>query len=205
MSSFSIHLFIFLALPTLLLAGITPCRSGYGLDDSFKCVPCEPGYYAYGANYEPCSACGEALASSRFGASGCETCYGNNTVPNENHTRCVSKTDAGGIRSALIGSYENLLYSGAEKNDWHYVEITAKSDSQTELIWSNRAGKKWTLKLKPTNDGYDRTTFLVESDSPYYSQGHTDGEIKWEEETVWNIGNTVLGITGPWGELYTRV
>lgn len=85
------------------------------------------------------------------------------------------------------------------------MHITAKTDSDTALIWSNRAGRAWTLDFRPAGSGYDRTMFLVQSDSPYFIEGHKDGQISWAEETEWNGGNIVLGVTRPYDELYTRV
>ena len=71
------------------------------------------------------------------------------------------KPENGEIKEALLekgeiaGKYENLLYQGADKNDWHYVTIE-QQDDQT-YIWRNRAGVSWTLTQCP-----DRiTTFTV--------------------------------------------
>jgi hypothetical protein len=44
----------------------------------------------------------------------------------------------------LIGLYENLLYDGFGKNDWHYVTI---EEVDGKLMWSNRANFKWELIL----------------------------------------------------------
>ena len=41
-------------------------------------------------------------------------------------------------KGEIAGKYENLLYQGANKNDWHYVTIV-QQDDQT-YIWRNRAG-----------------------------------------------------------------
>ena len=46
-------------------------------------------------------------------------------------------------RDDIAGEYENLLYQGDEKNDWHYVTI--KKSGNTKYIWKNRAGVSWTL------------------------------------------------------------
>ena len=92
--------------------------------------------------------------------------------------------------TALIGNYENHLYDGtSEKNDWHYVTIT-RIDDQT-LLWSNRAGVSWQLKLT------DNRNFLLVGDNPYSGHGHTESMVVWE-------GEQVKGLTGPWNELYER-
>eukprot|EP00178_Gracilaria_changii_P017088 TRINITY_DN48889_c0_g1_i1.p1 TRINITY_DN48889_c0_g1~~TRINITY_DN48889_c0_g1_i1.p1 ORF type:complete len:210 (+),score=14.18 TRINITY_DN48889_c0_g1_i1:62-631(+) len=189
------------------MAGITPCSPGTGRDltSSTPCSPCQPGFFQPQVNYEPCLPCWEGSAAPLPGATECVFCLANNTLPNQARTQCLPRTSAQVITEALVGNYENLLYSGAAKNDWHYVQISAKADSDTQLIWKNRAGVQWTLELQKTDDGYNRNVFTVESDSPYYSNGHTEGHVTWTAQTEYDAGNTVISVTGPWNEAYTRV
>ena len=51
----------------------------------------------------------------------------------------------------MVGSYENLLYTGSAKNDYHYVEITEGSCTG-QFIWTNRANVVWTLTQFPNDD-----------------------------------------------------
>lgn len=201
---------VFLALPMLIYAGSTPCNPGYEPTynaGSFACTACKPGFFQPGVNLDPCYSCPEGHASSTSGSVACEFCYANGTVPSTDKTACIARNSAANIVNALSGNYENMLYSGSGKNAWHYVQISPKEGSDTELIWSNRAGVQWALKLQPDGDGYSRDTFSVESDSPYYKNGHNSGQIEWTQEDVDNFepGNTVLSVTGPWNEPYTRV
>ncbi|PXF42881.1 hypothetical protein BWQ96_07389 [Gracilariopsis chorda] len=201
---------LFLVLPTLIYAGTTPCFAGYEPifdSGSFTCTPCKPGFFQPGVNLESCYSCPEGHASSAAGSVACEFCYGNSTVPSKVQTACIARNSAENIVNALSGNYENMLYSGSGKNAWHYVQISAKEGSTTELIWSNQAGVTWILKLQPEGDGYNRDMFLVEPDSPYYNNGHTTGQVEWTIEDLdsFEAGNTVLSVTGPWNEPYTRV
>ena len=102
------------------------------------------------------------------------------------------------LMDSLVGVYENLKYSGAAKNNWHYVTLTKKSE--TELTWTNRAGRSWTLTLIAKGDGYDATQLSVGTDSPYYSRGHTIATVKWNSDM-----NAVTALLGPYQEAYTRL
>lgn len=91
-----------------------------------------------------------------------------------------------------------MLYSGENKNDWHYVEIT-RGSCVGEFIWTNRAGVSWTL----TQDPYDDELFAIGEECPYYEFGdYTEGNVALE---VFGATESVVGFYGPWFELYTKM
>lgn len=90
----------------------------------------------------------------------------------------------------IEGEYECLEYSGDQKNDWHYVSISASDD---DFIWMNKAGVSWKLSLD------EFPFFEVGEECPYFRSGHTYAEIALDEE-----GN-ITGIYGPWHEFYSKM
>ena len=62
----------------------------------------------------------------------------------------------------IAGEYECLLYSGDEKNNWHYVTITEQGPGS--FLWTNRADVSWTLTQHMPNS----TLFAVGEECPYY-------------------------------------
>lgn len=91
---------------------------------------------------------------------------------------------------SIVGNYENHLYDGGGKNDWHYVTIS-KIDRNT-LEWKNRAGVSW--KLTRTQD---EDIFKVGSDSPYFNQGRSFVKIVWD-------GGRVSGLISHNNELFQK-
>ena len=93
----------------------------------------------------------------------------------------------------IEGNYECMLYSGDQKNDWHYVIISATEDSNV-FIWKNKANVSWTLTKIETST----TLFKVSEDCPYFNNGHTTAMLELD------ANGAVTGIHGPWNELYTK-
>lgn len=93
---------------------------------------------------------------------------------------------------SIVGEYENHLYDQGGKNNWHYVTISRDSTDRNILRWTNRAGVSWTLV--PTES---KEILAVGQDCPYYAKGHTQVKVKWENAQV-------IGLTGPYDELYDR-
>jgi hypothetical protein len=91
---------------------------------------------------------------------------------------------------SIEGEYENHLYDGGGKNNWHYVTITQVS--QDTYRWENRAGASWTLFATD-----DPQTLRVGSDCPYYGSGHTRASVAV-------VDGRVVSISGPWNETYDR-
>ena len=90
----------------------------------------------------------------------------------------------------LTGCYENFQYSGAGKNDWHYVTISEISSGTYE--WKNRAEVSWTLVADKSD------SLKVDDDCPYFEKGHKNAKL------VKNKLGEITGILGPHGELYTK-
>eukprot|EP00957_Ditylum_brightwellii_P049928 3784664-Ditylum_brightwellii.AAC.1 len=44
----------------------------------------------------------------------------------------------------LPGKYENHLYNGGGKNDWHHAELT-EGDAPNEIIWINWENVSWSI------------------------------------------------------------
>ena len=65
----------------------------------------------------------------------------------------------------LVGEYENLAYSGSNKNNYHYATITYDS-SNSVYLWKNRANRVY--KLHPT-DKEDELS--VDESVPDYNSG----------------------------------
>ena len=77
---------------------------------------------------------------------------------------------------------------GDEKDDSHYVEIVYNEEGS--FTWKSKAGKEWGLIVN-----LDQNTFGV-TDCPY--------EDLTEVEMVMD-GDAVIGLKGPYGELYELV
>jgi hypothetical protein len=92
----------------------------------------------------------------------------------------------------LLGKFENHHHDGSPvKGDYHYVIIT-RLDANT-LLWTNRAGVSWTL-----SETADRSILNIGTDNPY-----NGSEFEYSQSTViYNANGSILGITGPTGELY---
>ena len=87
----------------------------------------------------------------------------------------------------IVGEYENLAYSGSNKNNYHYATITYNS-SNSVYLWKNRANRVY--KLHPT-DKEDEPR--VDESVPYYNLG-------------WKIARvTSKGIYAMYNEFYTRM
>jgi len=97
----------------------------------------------------------------------------------------------GSQHDSLIGRYECHKYDNGGKNNWHYVNITRQTDtaSETDYIWSNRAGVTWSLYV---DSSLGDNELRVGEDCPYYDNGHTV------------LSMTGDGVLGPWGELYNK-
>lgn len=72
-------------------------------------------------------------------------------------------------------------------------------EGEGAFTWENRAGRTWTL----TSDEESRDMFEVGKDCPYYVHGHTEADIKMDG--VGEGEENIIGIYGPWGELYTKM
>lgn len=92
------------------------------------------------------------------------------------------------------GCYDNKLWTGNAKNDWHYVKITW--DPKTEkFTWKNKAGAEWPLYPIPSGNGYDTKKLRV-ADSPYSDQTEVGMEmsngksiIRWLNEPYTKVSN----------------
>ena len=84
------------------------------------------------------------------------------------------------------------MYTGAEKNDWHYVTIT--KNELGNYKWSNDAGKVWTLY--PTADSAING-LEVGKDCPYYDWPSAG----YYRSAMYNC----TGIFGPGEEFYTFI
>ena len=91
----------------------------------------------------------------------------------------------------LPGSYNCLMYTGEDRNDWHLVTITKKEFGTFE--WRNRADVVWTIRADT------RDKLLVDEDCPYHTDGHTEAFLEFNDD------GEIIGIRGPSDELYTRV
>ena len=87
----------------------------------------------------------------------------------------------------IVGEYENLAYSDAAKNEYHYVTITYDSLNSV-YIWKNKANSNW--KLHPTEEEFE---LRVDKSVSYYKDGWKIAKVKKN------------GIFGPGNEFYTRV
>merc|ERR1719210_1187290 len=93
--------------------------------------------------------------------------------------------------SVYEGSYENQEYiKSGGGNDWHYVDITKKSEN--ELTWTNRAGLSWTLTKTD-----DPTKFSVGEDCVYYKHGYREAIFTFQ-------GGLFTQVLGPWNQPYIR-
>lgn len=105
----------------------------------------------------------------------------------------------------IAGTYENLKYSGAKKNNWHYVTVTADNADKSVYTWKNRAGVSW----KMTRDTTDPNTFNIGPDCPYYDYFKTSHNYMYTKSTLKTStdgpNTSVEGIYGPWNELYTKM
>ncbi|PXF41669.1 hypothetical protein BWQ96_08620 [Gracilariopsis chorda] len=101
------------------------------------------------------------------------------------------------VVASVVGSYENLLYSGSGKNNWHFVQIEKVNNST--LRWTNSAGVKWTLYVRSVGGKVDTENLVVGADSPYHSRGHTIAKIERDSKS-----GMVTAIRGPGNEAYTR-
>jgi hypothetical protein len=99
--------------------------------------------------------------------------------------------------NSILGKYECHLYDKKGKNDWHYVTVT-KVDDNT-LLWSNRAGVSWSLKLTSDHSKLD-----VSQKCPYYNFDDGTSKTKYTQGTLVWEGDKVTGILGPWDELYNK-
>ncbi|PXF41668.1 hypothetical protein BWQ96_08619 [Gracilariopsis chorda] len=114
---------------------------------------------------------------------------------NEAYTR--DATSSAEIVASVVGTFENLLYTGSGKNNWHYVEIE-KVDEST-VRWKNRAGRSWTLSVITSDGKVDTTKLSVGTDCPYYSRGYTQAELVRDADT-----GAIRKVIGPGSEPYTR-
>ena len=92
-----------------------------------------------------------------------------------------------GANPLLVGEYENLAYSGSNKNNYHYATITYDS-SNSLYLWENRANRVY--KLHPTDK---EDELRVDESVPYYNSG-------WKIAIV-----TSKGIYAMCNAFYTRM
>ncbi len=97
----------------------------------------------------------------------------------------------------VAGNYECHLYDKGGKNDWHYVTITKVSD--TNYKWTNRAGISWTLSSTDNN-----AKLAVGQDCPYYDFNNGTSRTQYRQATIVWAGGQVLGIHGPYDEMYEK-
>jgi len=91
------------------------------------------------------------------------------------------------------GDYEQT--SPPSSNDWHFVKITAKPNSDKVFIWKNKAGVAWELILTNMEENDGVLVFKVGEDCPYMQLGYTQARLFVREDRI--------EIEGPNG-IYTK-
>merc|ERR1711973_743282 len=102
-------------------------------------------------------------------------------------------TPSTGVKEKVEGDYEQT--SPPSSNDWHFVKITAKPDSDKVFIWKNKAGVAWELFLTNMEENDRVLVFKVGEDCPYMQLGYTQARIFVREDRI--------EIEGPNG-IYTK-
>ncbi len=109
----------------------------------------------------------------------------------------IDGVDGGEVAASVVGKYECHKYDNGGKNNWHYVTVT-KVDAST-LKWTNRAGVSWLLQLTLSKSILD-----IGPDCPYYHFDNGKMRTSYTQAAVVWDGNSVTGLMGPWGELYSK-
>ncbi|MCA9717709.1 MAG: hypothetical protein H6713_25740 [Myxococcales bacterium] len=93
-------------------------------------------------------------------------------------------------RRALAGAYECHRHDfSAQKNDWHYITITALDERR--YLWTNSAGVSWTLSRTD-----DPSRLEVGQDYPY-KEHRTLTVVRGDDDEI-------VAVIGPYEERYER-
>jgi hypothetical protein len=84
------------------------------------------------------------------------------------------------------GSYVNVNYPEARRNDWHYVELTV---SGYGFRWTNKAKRSWSLTLRGGQNLKSNVLYFdVSKDCPYYNKGYKTAKMTIEAHQTTLIG-----------------
>ena len=96
------------------------------------------------------------------------------------------------------GVYINNRYKMVQLNNWHFVEI--KSIKNDVLLWTNKAGVKWTMTVQVAKNTKDNMFVgFTCGKNPYYAKGFKAAVF------VFPKNNSPVSVFGPFKEPYVQI